>query len=90
MIEQLELISREFEKAINNNDAAAVAELFAEDGVFVTHGGSFYGLAHDDEGIKPGIPNGTYVLRITGQILDPSGSGNPGSPCGGRTGDLLS
>lgn len=43
IIEQLELISRKFEKAINNNDAAAVGELFAEDGVFVTDGGPFYG-----------------------------------------------
>ena len=43
IIEQLELISRRFEKAINNNDAAAVGELFAEDGVFVTDGGPFYG-----------------------------------------------
>jgi len=43
IIEQLELISRKFEKAINNNDAAAVGELFAENGVFVTDGGPFYG-----------------------------------------------
>jgi uncharacterized protein (TIGR02246 family) len=43
IIEQLELISRKFEKAMNNNDAAAVGELFAEDGVFVTDGGPFYG-----------------------------------------------
>ena len=28
---------------MNNNDAAAVGELFAEDGVFVTDGGPFYG-----------------------------------------------
>jgi uncharacterized protein (TIGR02246 family) len=43
IIEQLELISRKFEKAINNNDAAAVAELFKEDGVFVSDVGPFYG-----------------------------------------------
>ena len=43
IIEQLELISRKFEKAINNNDAAAVGKLFAENGVFVTDGGPFYG-----------------------------------------------
>jgi ketosteroid isomerase-like protein len=43
IVEQLELISRKFEKAINNHDAAAVGELFAQDGVFVTDGGPFYG-----------------------------------------------
>jgi ketosteroid isomerase-like protein len=43
IIEQLELISTKFQEAINNNDAAAVAELFAEDGVFVTEGGPFCG-----------------------------------------------
>jgi ketosteroid isomerase-like protein len=43
IVEQLELISRKFEKAINNDDAAAVGELFAQDGVFVTDGGPFYG-----------------------------------------------
>jgi ketosteroid isomerase-like protein len=43
IIEQLELISRKFEKAFNNNDAAAVAELFKEDGVFVLDVGPFYG-----------------------------------------------
>jgi uncharacterized protein (TIGR02246 family) len=42
IIEQLEPI-RKYEEALNNNDAGAVAELFAEDAVFVTDGGPFYG-----------------------------------------------
>jgi len=33
------------------------------------------GLARDDQGIKPGVPNGTDVYRVTGYIpLGPSGS----------------
>ena len=33
------------------------------------------GLAQDDQGIKPGVPNGTYASHSTGYIpLGPSGS----------------
>jgi ketosteroid isomerase-like protein len=34
IIEQLEPIASKYEEAVNNNDAAAVAALFAEDAVF--------------------------------------------------------
>ena len=33
------------------------------------------GLAQDDQGIKPGVPNGTYAFRVTGYVpAGPSGS----------------
>jgi uncharacterized protein (TIGR02246 family) len=43
IIEQLDLIARKYEEAVNNNNAAAVAALFTEDAVFVTDNGPFYG-----------------------------------------------
>jgi uncharacterized protein (TIGR02246 family) len=43
IIGQLESIAKKYEEAVNNNDAAAVAALFAQDAVFVTEGGPFYG-----------------------------------------------
>src|ERR1700730_9861552 len=36
VIEQLNAISKKFDEAVNNNDAAAVAALFTEDAIFVT------------------------------------------------------
>jgi hypothetical protein len=33
------------------------------------------GLAHDDQGIKPGVPNGTYASHVTGYV--PAGPSGP-------------
>jgi uncharacterized protein (TIGR02246 family) len=41
--EQLDAISKKYEEAVNNNDAAAVAALYTEDGVYVADTGPLYG-----------------------------------------------
>jgi len=41
--EQLNALSKKFDEAYNNNDAAAVAALFTKDGVLVTDTGPLYG-----------------------------------------------
>ena len=41
--QQLEPISRKYEEALNNSDAATLAALFTEDAVLVTDIGPFYG-----------------------------------------------
>ena len=43
IVEKLDAIGKKYEEAVTNNDAAAVAALFAEDGVFVTDTGPLYG-----------------------------------------------
>jgi ketosteroid isomerase-like protein len=43
LTEQLDLLSKKFDEAYNNNDPTAVAALFTEDGVFVTPQGPIYG-----------------------------------------------
>jgi ketosteroid isomerase-like protein len=43
LTEQLIALSKRFDDAYNNNDAAAVAELFTKDGVMVTDSGPIYG-----------------------------------------------
>jgi uncharacterized protein (TIGR02246 family) len=43
IIEQFNALAKKFEEAFNNNDAAAVAALFAEDAIFVTVKGPLYG-----------------------------------------------
>lgn len=43
IIEQLATISKKYDDAYNNNDAAAIAALFTEDAVFVTDTGPLYG-----------------------------------------------
>ncbi len=43
IIEQLNAVSKKYEEADNNNDAAALAALFTEDAVFVTDKGPVYG-----------------------------------------------
>jgi ketosteroid isomerase-like protein len=41
--EALEAISKKYDEAVNNNDAAALAALYMEDAVFVTDAGPIYG-----------------------------------------------
>jgi len=36
IIEKLDAIAKKYDEAVKNNDAAAVAALYTEDGVFVT------------------------------------------------------
>jgi ketosteroid isomerase-like protein len=43
LTEQLDLLSKKFDEAYDNNDATAVAALFTKDGVFVTPQGPIYG-----------------------------------------------
>ena len=43
IIEKLNAISKKFNEACNNNDAAAVAALFTEDAIFLTDTGPIYG-----------------------------------------------
>ena len=43
IIEQLNAVSKKYDEADNNNDAAAMAALFTEDAVFVTDKGPIYG-----------------------------------------------
>ena len=43
IIEQLNAVSKKYDEADNNNDAAALAALFTEDAVFVTDKGPVYG-----------------------------------------------
>jgi uncharacterized protein (TIGR02246 family) len=43
IIEQLNAISKKYDEAVNNNDAAAVAALYTEDAVFVADTGPLYG-----------------------------------------------
>jgi ketosteroid isomerase-like protein len=43
IIEQLNALSKKFDEAYNNNDAAALAALFTEDAVMVTDTGPLYG-----------------------------------------------
>jgi uncharacterized protein (TIGR02246 family) len=40
---QIELIAKKYDKAVDNNDASALAALFTDDAVFVTDGGPIYG-----------------------------------------------
>jgi uncharacterized protein (TIGR02246 family) len=43
IIEQLDAKGKKYDEAVNNNDAAAVAALFTEDGVVVGNSGPSYG-----------------------------------------------
>jgi uncharacterized protein (TIGR02246 family) len=43
VIAQLDAISKKYDEAVNNHDAAAVAALFTEDAIFVTLTGPLYG-----------------------------------------------
>ena len=43
IIEQLNVLSKKFDDAFNNNDAVALAACFTEDAVLVTDTGPFYG-----------------------------------------------
>jgi uncharacterized protein (TIGR02246 family) len=43
IFEQIKAISKKYDEAVDNNDAAAVAGLFTEDAVFVTDTGPLYG-----------------------------------------------
>jgi hypothetical protein len=41
--QQIRLLAAKYDEAINRRDAAAVAALYAQDGVWVTHDGAFNG-----------------------------------------------
>jgi uncharacterized protein (TIGR02246 family) len=41
--EQIELIAKKYDEAVDNNDASALVALFTDDAVFVTDGGPIYG-----------------------------------------------
>ena len=43
IVEQLNAITKKFDEAFNNNDAAALAALFTEDAVLVSRQGPIYG-----------------------------------------------
>src|SRR5271165_4335492 len=43
IVEQLKALSKKYYEAVNNNDAAAYAALYTEDGVEVTDAGPIYG-----------------------------------------------
>ena len=41
--QQIRILAAKYDEAINKQDAAAVAALYTQDGVWVTHDGSFHG-----------------------------------------------
>jgi uncharacterized protein (TIGR02246 family) len=43
IIDQVNAIAEKYDKAVNNNDAAAVAALYTEDAVYVSDSGPIYG-----------------------------------------------
>ena len=83
LVEQLAQIDKKYAEATNNNDAAAVAALFAEDAVFVTQDtGLLYGRqaiekqyaewfkgAHASDHIAKSDPNCTRFLGTTANVM---------------------
>src|ERR1700722_16827583 len=48
--QQIRILAAKYDEAINKRDAAAVAALYAQDGVWVTHDGSFHGRQAIEKG----------------------------------------
>ena len=48
--QQIRILAAKYDEAINKQDAAAVAALYAQDGVWVTHDGSFHGRQAIEKG----------------------------------------
>jgi uncharacterized protein (TIGR02246 family) len=81
IIEQLDAISKKFDEAVNNNDAAAVAALFTEDAIFLTDTGPLYGPqaiqkqfaewfkgAHHSNHTTKGDPNSFRIVGTADKI----------------------
>jgi hypothetical protein len=64
----------------NDMNAKRLGKLLAFAGIAMCLGAGLAdrGLADDDEGIKPGVPNGTYAFRDTGYV--PTGPSGPVVP----------
>ena len=48
--QQVRVLAAKYDEAINRRDAAAVAALYAQDGVWVTHDGAFHGRQAIEKG----------------------------------------
>ena len=48
--QQIRLLAAKYDEAINRRDADAVAALYAQDGVWVTHDGTFHGRQAIEKG----------------------------------------
>jgi uncharacterized protein (TIGR02246 family) len=48
--QQIRLLAAKYDEAINRRDASAVAALYAQDGVWVTHDGAFHGRQAIEKG----------------------------------------
>jgi uncharacterized protein (TIGR02246 family) len=48
--QQIRLLAAKYDEAINRRDAAAVAALYSQDGVWVTHDGTFHGRQAIEKG----------------------------------------
>lgn len=99
IIDQLNAVSKKYDEADNNNDAAAVAALFTEDAVFVTDTGPVYGRQAiekwflDDfqewrhsKHITKGDPNS---FRIVGTADNIASGGEWSLTIQGKTGDPI-
>jgi uncharacterized protein (TIGR02246 family) len=99
IIEQISGLRKKYDEADNNNDAAALATLFTEDGVFVTDTGSVYGRQdvekwfaddfqewHHSNHITKGDPNS---LRIIGTADNIASSGEWSLTIQGKAGELI-
>ena len=99
IIEQLGGLAKKVDEADNNNDAAALAALFTEDGVFVTDTGSVYGRQaiekwytddyqewHHSNHITKPDPNS---FRIIGTADNIASSGEWSQTIQGKAGDPI-
>jgi ketosteroid isomerase-like protein len=99
IIEQLDVSSKKYSEAINNNDARAVAALFTEDAVFMTNAGPLYGrqaiekwyvdlfnTLHPKNYIDKRDPNSPRIIGTADNI---GSNGDWSETVQGRNGELI-